>query len=191
MPENFLLRASRPEDAEVVSLLLVEAMGDLASSFTSGADYSEQVALFRKFFTEKNNQYSYQNTVVCVSYDKVIGSANGYDGSLLKTLRADFSSYIHDKYRFVFPNDSDETGPGEFYIDCISVLKEFRRQGVGSCLINTMIEKAKSIGKDKIGLLVDIDNTNALELYRKLGFEIVEKKFFINDSFFHMQRNII
>lgn len=190
MPENSLLRDAQPEDAEVVSILLVQAMGSLASSFTSGADYSEQIALFRKFFKEKHNQYSYQNTIVCIKNDKVIGSVNGYDGSLLKTLRTDFSNYIHDKYGFVFPNDSDETCPGEFYVDCVSVLNEFQGKGVGSSLINAMTERAKSKEISKIGLLVDTSNEKAFTLYQKLGFEIVEKKFFINYFYFHMQKDL-
>ncbi|MBP7506626.1 MAG: GNAT family N-acetyltransferase [Prolixibacteraceae bacterium] len=190
MPENSRIRDAQPEDAELVSLLLVEAMGDLVPSFTSGANSSDQVALFKRFFTKKNNQYSYENTVVYEDNGEILGSANGYKGDLLKSLRTDFIKYLKDKFGFVFPDNSDETGPGEFYIDCLCVFNEFRNQGIGSSLINAMIKRAKSLNIDKIGLLVDISNTNALKLYQNLGFEIVEKKFFINDFYYHMQKEI-
>lgn len=190
MSENSLFRAARPDDAGLVSLLLVEAMGNLASSFTSGAAYSDQVTLFNYFFKRKNNQYSYENTIVFEDNGKILGSVNGYDGALLKSLRADFIEHIKDNFGFLFPDDSDETGHGEFYIDCLCVFKEYQRQGIGSILVNAMTDKAKSLNINKIGLLVDTDNVNALNLYKKLGFEIVELKHFISDSYYHMQKDI-
>ena len=57
---------------------------------------------------------------------------------------------------------------GEFGI---SVLKEYRRKGIATRMIECMMEWAKRKGIEKIHLKVIEDNLAAISLYRKLGFE--------------------
>ena len=52
----------------------------------------------------------------------------------------------------------------------MSVLSEFRNLGLGSFMMECMIQKAKEYGKTKIELEVRIDNFNAIRLYEKFGF---------------------
>jgi len=53
----------------------------------------------------------------------------------------------------------------------MSVRKEFQQEGIGRALLNTLIEWVKTNPAiEKIGLEVLSKNTNAIQLYRKLGF---------------------
>ncbi|HEX7052948.1 MAG TPA: GNAT family N-acetyltransferase [Burkholderiales bacterium] len=45
-----------------------------------------------------------------------------------------------------------------------------RRKGIGSKLINYVIQQARAEGVLRITLLTDLENDTALSLYRKLGF---------------------
>jgi len=55
----------------------------------------------------------------------------------------------------------------------ISVLKEFRRIGIGEAMMNYIIEWAqKQDGLEKISLTVFSTNKAAINLYRKFGFAI-------------------
>lgn len=184
------IRVSEPSDKQYVSELLVQAMGSLASFFTSGSDYLEQISLFGKFFTKKNNQYSFENTIVFEEDGIIKGSSNGYDGSKLSELRKEFFSYIKKKYNVIFPSSLDETQEGEFYIDCVSVFDEYQRKGIGKQLIMSMLEKGRAMGFKKAGLLVDKDNINAISLYKKIGFKFIEEKIFMNEIYCHMQIDI-
>jgi len=70
----------------------------------------------------------------------------------------------------------------------ISVLKEFWGLGVGTCLMNELIDFAKN--SDKIEMLhlgVKSDNVNAIALYKKCGFEQigVYPKFFKIDGVYY------
>ena len=54
----------------------------------------------------------------------------------------------------------------------VSVLKEFWGAGIGTCMMNEMIDFAKQTNNLKtIHLGVRSDNTRAIELYKKLGFQ--------------------
>lgn len=52
----------------------------------------------------------------------------------------------------------------------ISVLKKYWNKGVGTAVLETMIDWAKSKGIRKINLSVRTDNEPAIHLYEKVGF---------------------
>ncbi len=54
----------------------------------------------------------------------------------------------------------------------MSVIPEFQNQGIGGILITQLLEWAKQNKKiEKITLKVHATNTNAIHLYKSLGFE--------------------
>ena len=64
---------------------------------------------------------------------------------------------------------------GSIYMVNLSVLPEYRRQGIAIELINTATEYYLSKGQTlKMSTSVDKDNLPALKLYQKVGFEIKE-----------------
>ena len=58
------------------------------------------------------------------------------------------------------------------YIWELFVLKQCRNMGIGTALLNDAIAYLKSIGVDKVGLLVNYWNENAKKLFEKLGFKL-------------------
>ena len=56
----------------------------------------------------------------------------------------------------------------------LAVKKEFRRKGIGYKLLSTDIERCKERGKKKVMLEVRISNYPAQNLYKKIGFKIVD-----------------
>jgi len=61
---------------------------------------------------------------------------------------------------------------GSAYIWDLFVLKEHRSKGIGKALLNQTIEYMKSIGKDKVGLLVNYWNDPARKFFEKLDFKL-------------------
>lgn len=53
----------------------------------------------------------------------------------------------------------------------IGILAPYRGQGLGKALINTALQQAKAKGLTRIELTVREQNTTAIALYEKLGFE--------------------
>ncbi|MCG3087454.1 GNAT family N-acetyltransferase [Sporosarcina cyprini] len=56
----------------------------------------------------------------------------------------------------------------------IAVRKEFRGRGVGTILMQNIIQRAKEEGYTGISLSVDLENRGAIALYEKLGFRDYE-----------------
>ncbi len=67
--------------------------------------------------------------------------------------------------------DSDYTVPGiRIYVSRMIVKKEYRNRGIGSKILEFLVEKAKEMGYREMTIGVDKDNVNALGLYKKFGF---------------------
>jgi ribosomal protein S18 acetylase RimI-like enzyme len=58
------------------------------------------------------------------------------------------------------------------YIWDLFVLKDYRSMGIGTALINDALVYLKSIGVEKVGLLVNYPNEEAKKLFEKLGFKL-------------------
>ncbi|MFZ2641163.1 MAG: GNAT family N-acetyltransferase [Verrucomicrobiia bacterium] len=52
----------------------------------------------------------------------------------------------------------------------ISVLKEFRGQGLGRRLILAVLERARKVGIERVELTVYVSNKRAIRLYKSVGF---------------------
>src|SRR3989344_6230593 len=58
------------------------------------------------------------------------------------------------------------------YVGDLFVLREFRRKGIATKLINKFIKALKNRGYKMISLSVNIKNKKAIKLYKKVGFNI-------------------
>lgn len=54
----------------------------------------------------------------------------------------------------------------------ISILLKYHNQGLGTKLMELLVEKAKELGKTKVELDVRADNPNAIKVYERTGFVI-------------------
>jgi RimJ/RimL family protein N-acetyltransferase len=54
----------------------------------------------------------------------------------------------------------------------MGVLREYRRMGLGKRLARAAIDKAQTLGLERVELSVLASNTSAIRLYEKLGFEV-------------------
>ncbi len=69
----------------------------------------------------------------------------------------------------------------------VTVLRDYWRKGIGSTLVNAMIDFARNVGIEVIYLDVRADNERAIALYRKFGFDsigIFKNYFNINNKFY-------
>lgn len=59
---------------------------------------------------------------------------------------------------------------------CISVLPEYRSQGIGGMLMVSLFELLRKHGYTQTSLAVQKENHSAIGFYRRLGYEIVGEK---------------
>lgn len=73
---------------------------------------------------------------------------------------------------------------GEGDITNVAVLEDFRRMGIGSMLMEAVIDKSKKLGLSIITLEVRSSNISAQGLYKKYGFEVigVRKRYYSDNN---------
>lgn len=181
-----MIRKAKPGDAKAVAPLIIQAMGELANKFSNTTDATKTVDLFEYFFSQKNNQYSYENTLVFEENSHILGALNAYDGGKLPELRKNFAEYLRINNNVEDFHPEEETEAGEFYFDTISVAPSAQGKGIGKQLIDSGIKWAEKHGHHTVGLLVEQNNENALRLYEKMGFLIQNEKQFMGCLYYRM-----
>jgi ribosomal protein S18 acetylase RimI-like enzyme len=181
-----MIRQATREDAGQAAPLFIPAMGHIAGLLAGSDHYEDAIPLLEQLFRQDDNQYSYSNTLVYQEGTQIIGFAVGYDGALLHKLRKPVLDEVHKKQPDFAPDD--ETEAGEFYLDCVSVDEHSQGKGIGKKLIMAFCDRAKSLGYDRVGLIVDLENPDARKIYEKLGFETLREKKFLGHKYFHMVR---
>jgi N-acetylglutamate synthase-like GNAT family acetyltransferase len=62
--------------------------------------------------------------------------------------------------------------PDVFYLERLSVLPQFRRNGFGEVLVNHVVNEAKKLGAHRVEIGIISDHTELRDWYKKLGFSI-------------------
>ena len=143
-------------------------------------------SIFAELAVREVSQYSYRNALVAEVEGTVVGAIIGYDGARLEELRKPLYELMVEKFGSVRPVE-DETSAGEFYLDSLAVLPQWRGRGVGGALLSAARDRAFAAGHERVGLIVDFENPRAEALYNSLGFERVNATTFLGHDMWHLQ----
>lgn len=184
MTANITIRPASVSDAPIIARAVEMAIGDeLALKEYCGNDY---LTILTEIAAAENTQYSWCYALVAQVDNTKVGAIVGYDGAQLTALRNGTFAILQSRLGRT-PNIADETEAGEFYLDSIGVLPEFRGRGVGKALIAALRDRAFSEGNERVGLIVDSDNPHAERLYTSLGFKRVGTRLFFGHQMWHLQ----
>lgn len=184
--KKMIIRKATIEDSEAIATHLLLAMEEIVYEFIGVRDYTKAREFMVHFARNKDNQYSHDNCWVAEEEGEVIAAVNVYDGTNLNELRSPIIEYVKVHFgKSISPED--ETQPGEFYVDSLGVNPNQRGRGVGSRMLEFLIDEYVSKGQKILGLLVDEENPNAKKLYLKLGFLPVGKKTLVGKKMEHLQ----
>jgi len=181
-----LIRKAKSEESAIIASYLFLAMEDIVYRFIGEKSSEKAIYLLESLIREKNNQYSYENCWVVDTEGKIVAAAIVYDGAKLKELREPVGKKIKLMFHRDF-NPEDETQEGEYYIDSLGVDPNQQGKGIGSLILQFLINEYVHKRNETLGLLVDKDNTNAKKLYLKLGFREVGVKTLAQKNMEHLQ----
>ena len=179
---NITIRKATPEDAILIAQVVGMAIGEKSMPHYCGNSWMNVIAHIAR---QENTQYSYRNTLVAEVDGVRAGAIIGYDGAQLHALRQptfDIILQYVDKINIT----EDETEAGEYYLDSIGVLPEYRKIGIATKLIEAMRDKIFAEGHTKFGLIVDFDNPTAERLYTQIGFRRVGQRTFLGHKMWHL-----
>lgn len=178
MENKIVIRKALHDDAGFIALVVAMALG--------GNEEHRLYNVFKELAGRERSQYSFRNVMIAEVDGKSVGAIVGYDGGCLQELREPIFELIR-KHTGEELEIEDETQTGEFYLDSLAVLPEYRSLGVGRALLCAMRDMAIKAGYERVGLIVDFDNPRAEALYCSLGFERVGRKAFLGHPMWHLQ----
>ena len=114
--------------------------------------------------------YSWRNATIAL-YDGVpAGLMVAYDGARYRRMRdvtfPMIRMYVGDDYHSM----DDEACAGEYYLDSLAVIPDYRRRGIASALIQEMFRQRDKAGIPLATIAVDPDNDSAYRLYTRNSF---------------------
>ncbi|MBO5687661.1 MAG: N-acetyltransferase [Alistipes sp.] len=183
MTSSISVRRATMDDATMIARVVAMAIGDEQALYDyCGEDY---LAVLTSVAQADATQYSWHYALVAEVDGSVAGVVVGYDGAMLEELRAGTFAIIREHIGRV-PTIPNETEAGEYYLDSVGVVPEYRGQGVGRALVAALCEKAFDEGHERVGLIVDSDNAQAERLYTSLGFNSVGTRLFFGHQMWHL-----
>lgn len=179
------LRAATREDASIVAQAVAIAIGvEETLHDYCGEHYLD---VLTDVAQADDTQYSWRFAIVAETEGRAVGAVVGYDGARLYQLREGTLQVISARTGRT-PHIDDETEAGEYYLDSVAVLPEYRGLGVGSALVDAFCERAFAEGAERVGLIVEEENPTAENLYLRQGFECVGERLFFGHKMHHLQR---
>lgn len=183
-----IIRPATKEEASCIAELFMLAWPVEEILESNGISYRQLHEAMTAIAAQPATIYSYENTIVAEVEGRVVGAMCAYDG-------ADYVRFKQPVVDMLGPDSGfaqlKETEAGEFYLDSVGVLPEFRGRGIASAIFQAQFARAASLGHTQAGLIVDVDKPEAEALYRRIGFIHLNDKDFFGHPMKHMVRNIL
>ena len=184
-----IIRDARPEDAPFLAKCLIAGMHFY--------DFETEIPEYKDIYydlvdCEKRTDllYSYKDSRIAEVDGKVVGSLLSYPGDNYKELRRKSFAVFWPDYIAIDEESELETGPGEYYLDTLAVLPEYRRRGIGRALLEDGIKRGEEAGYDLITLVVDSNMPDLIRLYESVGFQKAEHRWIFRVDFLRMTYSV-
>ena len=184
---NIIIRAAYKYDASQIAELFMLAWPVDEILESNGITYEQLHESMTEVAASEQTIYSYENTYVAEIEGKIVGAMCAYDGADYQRLKQPVVDLLGNDSGFAQLKETEE---GEFYLDSVGVLEEYRGRGIASKLFAVQIERARSLGHTMVGLIVDVDKPHAEALYTHLGFRHLDNKDFFGHPMKHMVINL-
>ena len=182
-----MIRRARKEEAAQIAELFMLAWPVEEILESNGLTKEQLHESMTAIAAAEETIYSYENTIVAEVDGKVVGAICAYDGADYQILKQPIVDVLGADSGFA---QLKETEAGEFYLDSVGVLSEYRGRGIASRLIDAQCKRATLQGHKVAGLIVDIDKPQAEALYARLGFVYLDDKDFFGHTMKHMIRQL-
>ena len=172
-----LLRDAKLDDAPFIARVVLAGI-DMLDIDAKLPD--EQRAIYEHLMdicSMDDTLYSYLNTRIAEIDGNRVGALVAYDGARYAALRAKTFGIVQQSSGMDLSRNAMETGPGEFYLDSMAVLSDFRGLGIGKMLMRDRMDYALRNGFQKVTLLVDKDKPRLQRYYESDGFAFDEEMF--------------
>ena len=114
--------------------------------------------------------YSYCHARIAEIDGERVGALVAYDGARYAKMREKTFGLVQQTSGLDLSHNAMETSPGEFYLDSMAILPNYRGVGIGKMLMRDRLDFALDNGFQKVTLLVDKDKPRLQKYYESEGF---------------------
>jgi ribosomal protein S18 acetylase RimI-like enzyme len=161
MREKVIIRDAAADDARFVAWTVLTAL-DLDE------DGIEDVV---RSCSEVRSLYSWRHARIATVDGKAVGCLISYEGADYMALRnltwQGIWGGIDEAY---LQTIEAEAGPGDFYLDSMAILPEYRGLDIGKQLLLDGINRGRQRGCTAVTLIVSVDKPHLYDYYASVGF---------------------
>lgn len=163
---DIIIKNASIEDVPLVARCTMAAVGLYDFSYL----VPQNQELYHKLVeicSRTDTLYSYSNARIVLIGETSVGCLISYPGEGYAAARElTFSLSGFDASATDY-----ETGPGEYYLDSMAILPQFRGNGIGRVLLMDGINKAVALGYRRVALIVEKDHPHLHDYYASIGFK--------------------
>ena len=147
--------------------------------FMLGRKFPQIIA---KAYIQPNHSYSFQNVSFAEYDSRIVGMALGFTSEHYRRFSdqpineaAGFHYFRMKTVKILFApmlRIIESISDGDFYLLSMAIDKDFRGKGLGTALMDSIRERARASGSDRISLDVSAKNELARQIYEKWGMTI-------------------
>ncbi|MDR0485059.1 MAG: GNAT family N-acetyltransferase [Alphaproteobacteria bacterium] len=196
--ETKIIPAKR-EDAQVVVRLMFNALGDYANFLMVSDNKNTTLNRLQQCFTsQETHQLHYSNCLVSVVDNEIVGASTAYAGNKIQNYSEKLSHIITGfkddpiKIQDVIDNLKimREAETDEYYMDTLSINKEYQKQGLSCVLIQGICKIALDKGFSKLAIVVQEGKEYLLDYYKKQGFTVAGIKNLGEINYYRLLKNL-
>ncbi|HJS71975.1 MAG TPA: GNAT family N-acetyltransferase [Acidimicrobiia bacterium] len=175
------LRPAQPDDVDLVAPLV----------YSSGPDafryvFGDAEPFLRRAFLDGQGEFGYRNHIVAVAAGQVVGVGAGYTGEAALAFTLSAARQIARHYKMAAPGVIarglrterviEPPGRDVQYLAHLGVEPTMQGRGVGTILVEHLIELGRSAALARAELDVAVTNPRAQALYERIGFRVIEER---------------
>lgn len=185
----YMIRNAQASDASQVVELIMAAIGELTVVYTGESAPEKAAIILEQYFLQSGNRFSKELIKVYEQDGEVAGMILCYNGQDAAALYAPIEQYRSAALQQIVKHQL-ESELDEYYIDALAVSSSYQGRGIAAKLMIQAEEDAIAAGISKVSLLVDVDNTHALTVYKRKGFVQVGQKMLHQQPYWHMVKHV-
>ena len=164
------IRAARREDSRAIAELFLISSDGLAEYIWSKAAEPGETPLEAgaRRYARDGVAFSYQNCVLAALDGTVAGMAHSFP--------MDADPAAEPEVDPVLRPYAELEDYGSLYLSGIALFADYRSHGIGTRLMASVDDRARTLGRPRVSLICFERNEGAMRWYRRLGFEALARR---------------
>ncbi len=177
---TLVITPAQREESVPAARLLADTMAGFGVAVLGAGEESLELRALAHWFARKGNRFSHEFAHIARWQGKPAGMVLCFSGQQAGHLSLACRHSIREVYtwgalakliwRGMVLGRTHEAEKDEFLIAHVAVFEQFRRKGIATALLEKAVLMARAEGFKKVVLEVEIDNTPAIECYKRFGF---------------------